>query len=174
MKHKLLPSIALGSICLVVAALLAIINSFTSKKIEQNKLDAINASLAEVLDGHTGFEDVKITDDMPSSITLIKKSKEGGYVISSTVNGKNSGLTVLVGITPDGKIAGTKCTATNETPTYAEAVFDKTENGYYVNMDKDTLEVYIVSGSTLTSKAYGKAVSDALTAFSILKTGGEG
>lgn len=171
MKAKIFPTVALGIVCLAVAAMLAIINSFTEPRIEQNKIDALNASLAEVLDGHSDFTDIKLTKDLPSSIKLVKKSKEGGYVFNVVVNGKSEGLTILIGITPDGKIAGTKCTSTNETPSYAEPVFGKTENGYYVGMDSETLDVYLVAGSTLTSKAYGKAVSDALDAFAILEGG---
>ncbi len=171
MKDKLLPSIALGAICFVVAALLALVHSFTEERIEQNKIDEMNASLADVLPDHSGFEEVNKTADMPSSITLIKRSEQGGYVFNVVVNGKNTGMTVLIGITSDGKIAGTKCTANNETPTYAKPVFDKTEAGYYVGMTEETFKDYIVSGSTLTSKAYAKAVKDALLAFSILEGG---
>ena len=173
MKSKLAPSIALGVICLVVAALLAIVNSLTAPKINQNKIDAAKDSLSEVLKGHEGFESIKITDGIPASITMIEKSSAGGYVFSSTVSGKSSGFTVLIGISPDGKISGTKCTSNSETPSYAQPVFEKTENEqWYAGKDAESFEKYLVSGSTLTSEAYATAVQDALKAFAIL-TGGD-
>lgn len=175
-KNKIIPSVTLGAICLVIAAMLAIINSVTGPRIEANNSTQAEQTLTEVLPDHSGFTNIEITDEMPSSIDLIKKSTEGGYVFRLVVTGKSAGMTVMVGITPEGKIAGTKCTSNSETPTYAEPVFQKTDagkDGYYVGMTKDTLEVYLVSGSTLTSSAYGRAVSDALKAFDILM-GGEG
>ncbi len=167
-KSKLLPSIVLGSICLIVAALLALVNMLTAGQIEYNNNKKAEGALLEVLPGNTEFTDVEIPDNFPSSINLIKKSAEGGYVFRAVVTGKSSGLTVMVGIDKDGKIVGTKCTANKETPSYAEPVFDVTESGYYAGMTEASFDPYLVSGSTLTSSGYARAVEDALLGFSVL------
>ena len=173
-KNKILPSVTLGSICLIVALLLALVNTVTGPKIEANNNEKANSALTAVLPGHTGFTDVKIPENFPKSINLIKKSAEGGYVFRSVVTGKSSGMTVMIGIDKDGAIAGTECTSSNETPGYKEKVFDLTdkgEDGYYYGMTKDTVEYLNVSKATLTSEAYAKAVKDAFDAFTILGGG---
>ncbi len=167
-KNKLLPSIVLGSICLVVAALLALVNMLTAGQIQLNNDKKTEDALLEVLPDNTGFTKVELPESFPESIDLVKKSAEGGYVFRAVVTGKNSGLTVMIGIDKDGKIVGTKCTANQETPSYAEPVFDVTESGYYAGMTEGTFDAYLVAGSTLTSRAYANAVRDALLGFAAL------
>ena len=174
MKNKILPSITLGTICLVVALLLALVNTVTGPKILENSNNKADEALAAVLPGHSGFTIVEIPDNFPSTIDFIRKSKEGGYVFRANVVGKSSGMTVMVGIDQNGAIAGTKCTANNETPGYKERVFDLTdkgEDGHYYGMTRDTVEYLIVAKSTMTSEAYATAVKDALNGFAILGGG---
>ena len=173
MKNKILPSVTLSAICLLVALLLASVNLLTAPKIRDNNDEKAAKSLAEVLPDRTGFTDVAITDGVPTSINMIKKSSDGSYVFRAVVTGKSSGMTVMVGIDSEGKIVGTKCTVNTETPRYAEAVFNLTEgkDGCYVNMTEDTYEEVIVAKSTLTSRAYATAVKDALEAFNLINFG---
>ena len=171
-KSKIFPSLVLGSICLVVAALLALVNSITAPKIQSNKDKQAEAALVEVLPENSNFIDVEIPEGFPLSIDLVKKSEQGGYVFRAVVTGKSAGMTVMIGIDSEGKIAGTKCTSHTETPSYSKPVFEKTESGYYVGMTESSFDAFIKAGSTLTSSAYASAVEDALRAFSIL-TGGE-
>ena len=176
MKNKLIPSIILSSICLLVAAVLASINLWTASIIKSNNDRKASEALVEVLPGGEGFVDVEITDNIPKSINLIKKSSDGGYVFRAVVTGKSSGMTIMIGINRDGLITGTKCTVNSETPSYAAPVFEKTESngdtsGWYVGMDEDTYEEFIVAKSTLTSRAYANAVKDALRAFNLLAYG---
>ena len=170
-KNKFYPSLVLGAISIVIAALLALVNSITAPKIQYNNDKKAEAALVEVLPDNSDFSDVALTDNLPESIDLVKKSAQGGYVFRAVVIGKFEGFTVMIGIDQDGKIAGTKCTANQETPSYSKPVFDKTESGYYVGMTESSFDAFIVSGSTLTSSAYASAVEDALTAFSILSGG---
>lgn len=172
-KSKLLPSIVLSSICLVVSALLAAVNMLTSEQIELNNARKAEAALVEVLPGHSDFTDVNISDNLPDSIDLIKKSAAGGYVFRAVVTGKSSGLTVMIGIDTEGKITGTKCIANKETASYAARVFEKTESGYFVGMTESSYLPCIISGATLTSEAYSSAVEDALLAFSAITGGNE-
>ena len=178
MKNKILQSVTLSAICLLVAALLASINLVTGPEIQRKNDEKAKAALTEVLPGGEGFVDVEITDVIPESINMIKRAADGSYVFRAVVTGKKSGMTVMIGINRDGLITGTKCTANTETPSYAEPVFDVTETtdeheGWYVGMDNETLEEFIVAKSTLTSRAYANAVKDALRAFNILVYGTE-
>lgn len=176
MKNKIIPSITLTAICLVVAVLLASVNMLTAKKIHDNNDSQSIAALTEVLPGGDGFVDIEITPDLPPSIDMVKKSSNGGYVFRSVVSGKNSGMIVMVGVNARGLITGTKCTASKETVSYADKVFNQTEStgtndGWYVGMGSENLDELLVAGSTLTSKAYATAVKDALAAYYILSYG---
>ena len=128
MKSNFLPSITLSAICIIVAALLATINVFTSKKIQDNNDKMAAAAYQEVLPGASGLSDVAITKDIPSSIDLIKKTEDGSFIFRAVVTGKSSGMTVMIGINSEGLITGTKCISNSETPYYSAPVFDATES----------------------------------------------
>jgi len=68
---------------------------------------------------------------------------------------------------------GTKVIANEETPGYAAKVFPEVEgrDGKYTGMALDGFEPYLVSGATLTSKAFGEAVKAALQS-AVLAAGG--
>ena len=172
MKNKILPSVTLCSICILVAAALASINLWTGPKIKEYNDAKANAALTEVMPGAEDFVDVALKSGIPESITLIKKSSDGGYVFRAVTTGYKGEITVMIGINSLGLITGTKCTANKETPNRAEPVFEVTDgDGWYVGMDGASIEEFILAGSTFTSKAYSKAVKDAFVAFNILVYG---
>lgn len=167
-KEKLLPSITLGSICLVVAALLAVVNLITGPRIEQNKLDKANEALVEVLPEGSGFKQMELTDSYPAVITAAY-SADGGYVFEATVKGFDTGLVIMIGIDGDGRIAGVKHIASKET--YG---LEGELNGAYIGDTSDSLELIIASGATpgsKTSHAYYEAVKAALDAFTVANGG---
>ena len=90
-----------------------------------------------------------------------------------TVTGKSTGLVIMCGIDSDGNVVGTKVISNEETPSYAEKVFPQVEgtDGQYKGMSLDGFEPYLVSGATLTSKAYGEAIKAALQAATIAAGG---
>ena len=167
-KSNILPSVVLGVICIVIAAVLALAHSFTKDIIQANADKKTEDALLEVMPGHTGFTTVAIPENFPKNIDFVKKSAEGGYVFRAVTSGYESGLTVMIGIDKDGKIVNTKCTANKETEGKAKPVFDQTENGYYKDQDIDSFNPLLVPESTYTSKGYAKAVEDALLAFEVL------
>lgn len=171
MKSKLMPSIVLGAICLAVALLLSVVNMITAPIIEQAQNEKNLAAMREVLPDATELKQTNVYDNIiDKSISAVYEGAEG-YVFQVKTQGKSSGMVVMIGIGTDGKIAGTKCTANEETPGYAKPVFDKTENGYYVGQDLAGFKPHLVSGSTLTSKAYSDAVKAALDAYAAIKGG---
>ena len=171
MKSKIMPTAVLGTICLVVALLLSVVNMFTAPEIERQLNKKNEAALGEIFptpEGLTPTDEYK--DIIDKTITKVYKN-EHGFVFQVSTKGKNPGMIVMIGVDNDGKITGTKCTANDETKTYAAPVFAVTEDGYYVGMDKGSMKPFAVSGSTLTSKAYSNAVSAALDAFAAIKGG---
>ena len=171
-RDKITPSLTLGAICLAVAALLAVINIFTGPAIQRNRDKAANAALIEVLPEGSDFEKLELNSSYPASITAAYRAN-GGFVFQAEVTGKSSGLVVMCGIDSTGRIVGTKVIADSETDTYDVNVFPLVEgvDGKYKDMTLSDFEAYLVSGATLTSRAYGEAVKAALQAFTVANGG---
>lgn len=173
MKKNIMPSLVLGCICIVVALLLSLINSITAPIIESAQNAAANEALLVVLPEGKNFEEITLDGSYPASITKGYRA-DGGFVFQANVTGKSSGLIILIGIDTEGKIVGTKVIADQETDSYDALVFPSLEGteGSYKGMDLDNFAPYLVTGATLTSKAYGEAVKAALQSF-VLANGGE-
>ena len=172
-KSNLMPSAVLASICLVVALLLSFVNMITGPIIKAAQDAAANAALLEVLPEGKNFEPITIDEKYPPSVTMGYKA-DGGFVFQMTVTGKSSGLIIMCGINSEGKIVGTKVIAEQETDSYDAKVFPAVEgvDGKYKDMTLDSFEPYLVSGATLTSRAYSEAIKAALQAF-VIANGGE-
>ncbi len=121
-KSNLMPSIVLGSICIVAALLLSVINTVTGPIIEAAQNAAANEALLEVLPDGKNFEEIEITSDYPVIVTAGYKA-EGGSVFQMSVTGKSSGLVIMCGIDANGNVVGTKVIANDESPGYAANVF---------------------------------------------------
>lgn len=168
MKSKIMPSLVLGSICLVAALLLSVVNMFTAPLIEANKAAAASGAFAEVLPGATGKQDLTIDDSYPAVVKAGYKF-DNGYVFQMEVSGWSSGLIIMCGIGNDGKITGMKHIQTNDT--YG---LEPELNNAYTGKDIDTAELVIATGATpksLTSKGYFEAVTAALQSFAIANGG---
>ncbi len=171
-KENLMPSLVLGCICLVVALVLSGINMITGPIIEELNNAAANAALAEVLPDGKNFEEITVDSNYPAIITKAYKA-DGGFVFQATVTGKSSGLIIMCGIDSEGKVVGTKVIAEQETDSYDVNVFPLVEgtDGKYKGMSLESFEPYLVSGATLTSRAYGEAIKAALQSF-VIASGG--
>ena len=169
MKTKIMPIVVLSAICITVALLLSVVNMFTGPIIEAAMNDKANAALLEVLPDGKNFTELALDESYPAAVDMAYKA-DGGFVFQMTVTGKSSGLVIMCGIDEGGKIVATKVIANAETPAYAEKVFPNTDAAYK-GMDMAGFEPYLVSGATLTSKAYSEAVKAALQAFAIANGG---
>lgn len=171
-KNNLMPSVVLGVICLIAAFLLSFINTITGPIIEAAQNEAANAALLEVLPEGKNFEEITIDETYPSVINMGYRA-DGGFVFRASVTGKSSGLVIMCGIDSAGKIVATKVIAEQETDSYDAKVFPFVEgaDGKYTGMDITSYEPYLVSGATLTSRAYSEAVKAALQSF-VIASGG--
>ena len=163
-----MPTIVLSAICLVVAFSLACINEITAPIIASRQNQAANASLLEVLPDGKNFEELTLDETYPAAITKGYKA-DGGFVFQATVTGKSAGLIIMIGINSEGKVVATKVIAEQETDDYDAKVFPLVSGteGSYKDMTLDSFEPVLISGATLTSKAYSEAVKAALQAFVI-------
>ena len=163
-KSNVMPSIVLGAICLTVALLLSVVNMFTAPRIAENKRKEEIKALKQVLAAGTTFDAIEITDAYPDVIKGGYKS-DAGYVFKAGVVGYQPGLTIMVGIDNDGKIAGVKHTASAETFGVEGELNQKYTDKKY---DKESLEMILSAsaskGAPMTAGAYYKAIDAALEA----------
>lgn len=171
MKQNIKSVIVLTSICLVVALLLAVTNHFTKDKIAENNAQSAYEACYDVMPDAKGFEEVDLSSftGLPTSLTNAYKETSGlGYTYKLVVTGKNPGLTIMVGIDSKGIITNTKVVASQETPSYFGGVIAEEYANKFAGKDSTLAGIELISGATLSSKAYKSAVSDAFNANAII------
>lgn len=165
-KKELKPVIVLGVICIVVALLVAGVNSFTGKKIEEDKQTAINNSLKDVMPGGN-FENVTSEYDLlGSTVTAVYRDKNGaGHVVTlSTAKGYTGNpilLTIAIADGDDGKGIITGAVVTNN----PESKGVEDTNKFFADLEgknpDETLDVELITGVTYSSTAVRNAALDA-------------
>ena len=162
MKNKVMPTVILVSICVLVAITLSVINMITAPIIAGANEAKVQATLSKVLP--TGKNFVPISNEKLSDEVINAYSEEnGGYVFQIEVTGYKPGLTVMCGITESGSVSGAEVINSKETLSAEKVLGQK-----YIGTNANTVKTEIVSGATLTSKAYFEAIDLALKSYDIL------
>ena len=162
MKNKLMPTIVLSCICIIVALLLAAVNMITEPIIAQLQYEKEQATLSAVYPNGASFVEIS-AEGLPSNVTKAYTEVGGGFVFQITETGYKSGLIIMCGIAPDGKITGADFIKSSET---LEA--EKGLGSSYIGQTADTFEPILMSGATKTTNAYANAIKTALESFEIL------
>lgn len=176
MKDIIKPILVLSLICLVVTAMLAFVHMETQPLIKAAEEKAAEQARSEVLPSAKSF--TKIEDvTLPEGVTeAYKGSDDSGYVIMSQAKGYGGNICIICGISPDGAIVDVKTLSHAETGGIGSRVADNNSpyrNGYQ-GRDKDTYkDVDAVTGATISSKAYNKAVGLALEACEQIRGAGK-
>ena len=173
-KNIVKPILVLTLICLAVALLLAVVNYVTAPVIADATAEAERKARSEALPGATEFTEVPLDGyaDLPETVSACYRDNAGGgYVFlvkSAGYGGKSNPITFLVGITPDGKIAGIKITdVSGETAGIGDKVKKNDFTSRFPGVDADGVDaVSNVSGATYSSTGVKKGLTDAFTAFS--------
>lgn len=168
MKDIIKPIAVLAAICLVVTALLAYINSVTSPIIAAAEQQAAQEARLEVMPGAKDFEPVEIEAD---GVTEMYRADNGGYVIMLTAKGYGGDIRLICGIL-DGRLTKIKTLSHSETSGIGSKVVDNA-SGYSDNYaGKNAAEcedVDTVTGATISSTAYKKAIANAFAAYDQVK-----
>ena len=184
-------TVKLFAICVVVAGLLAWINSMTAPVIEANEQKEFEASMAEVLPDAESFDEIENLSFSPSesgveldsAYTAKKGGDKCGYVVSTVCHeGYGGDISVMVGIDADLKVKQIKIMSMSETAGLGAKANNPEFYNQYSGL-KSGVEVKknnggspadntisAISGATITSKAVTKAVNCALEAAA--ETGG--
>ncbi len=173
MKDTVKPIAVLAGICLVVTALLAYINLITSPIISAAEEKAASEARSEVLAEANGeFE--KLEDvELPEGVTeAYRGSGNSGYVFMLSQKGYGGEIKLICGIKSDGSIEAIKTLSHSETSGIGSKVVDN-GSGYRDKFkgktEDDYSEVDAISGATISSTAYKKAIASAFEAYDMVK-----
>ena len=161
-KKNIMPVVVLTLICVIVALLLAVVNTFTEDVIEGAEQEAIRESLKSVMPSDWIVEELPSDENAPKSIDKIYKDKEGrGYAVTLNAQGYADKIGMTISIDSEGKVI--KAEITSEQETHGKGGFDEFMIGLS-GKDFDALSdsSLKVSGATLTSNAIKNGIKDAL------------
>ncbi len=164
------PIAVLACICLVVTALLAYINLVTAPIIQESEERTASQARAEVLSEADEFE--LLTDiTLPEGVEEVYRAKNGtGYVFMLTTKGYGGDMKLICGIKSDGTIEQTKTLSHSETSGLGSKTAEEPYRSQYSGKDADSYtEVDSITGATISSKAYQKAIKSAFEAYETVK-----
>ena len=165
--------IVLTAICLVISAVLAVVNDVTSPVIAQAAAARAEEARREVLPEADGFELVSV-EEVPESVTEVyRATNHTGYVFMLTAKGYGGDMNLTCAIGGDGKIIACKTLSHSETAGLGSKTAGDDYRNQYIGQDSTLSGVSAISGATISSTTYYNAIKDAFTAFEIV-TGQEG
>lgn len=181
--------IVLVGVALIVGAVLAYVNHLTAGPIAEKAEKSLAAGIKSVM----GTEDLQVASPEEISQTIDgkevsfiihpcadKSGKDLGAAVESTTGGFGGDLKVLVGFDLDGKILGYTILQASETPglgAKATTWFQKDGKGSVIGKspkdgdlhvskdDKSGNAVDAITASTITSRAFLKAINQAYGAY---------
>lgn len=170
-------ALSLTLVCLVCSALLGVVYAMTAEPIRKAEEAKVAASIARVLpdfEGQPSLESVNV-DGIDFNYY---RAPGAGYAVISTVGGFGGPLSLMVGISEEGIIVNTVVLAHSETPGLgAKCTSDKAFIDQFKGWDpavsrlavvKDGGNVDAITASTITSRAYAKAIANAVSVYSKL------
>lgn len=179
--------IVLTVVSLIAALVLALVNEVTTEPIRQQAINEINNGIKDVMGTSnlkvTKTDTVVVNNDGTESTYIIHNTETAngkplGAAIESSVMGFGGDFKVLVGLSSYYKILGYKILQSSETPGLGEKAgkwFQKDGKGNVIgrqlsddkplSVSKDGGDVDGITSSTITSRAFLKAVNQAYKAY---------
>lgn len=176
--------LSLGTICLVSSALLAGVYALTKEPIEKAAAAKTTASIKKVLPEFEGEPEAASieSDGKKYDYYVAKKGGEPvGYAIMASSTGFGGPLSLMVGVTSDGVIYNTAVLSQSETPGLGAKCTEAEFSDQFRSLDpartrlavkKDGGDIDAITASTITSRAYVAAVSNALAIYKAIVWGG--
>lgn len=173
--------------CFICSALLGGVYAMTKKPIDETSARLLKEAVGKVLPegGEISAAMPLVVGGQPSEYYVsVVDSLPVAYAVKSTTSGFGGPLTLMVGITADGKVYNTSVFSHSETPGLgAKCETDVRFMSQWENFDpavkilkvrQDAGDVDAITASTITSRAYTLAVANALEAVSALLAAGSG
>ena len=172
MKDIIKPIIVLASICLVVTALLAYVNKVTAPIITAAEEKAASDARAEVLKEAKSYKKLELKK-LPEGVTeVFEGDNNSGYVFMMTQKGYGGDIKLICGIKNDGTLEAVKTLSHSETSGIGSKVVDNNtglNQKFAGTKAEDQDKVQAISGATISSTAYKKAVASAFEAYKLVK-----
>lgn len=159
-----------GTLCLITlicALCLAGVNALTKDAIEKASLEAQNNALKAILPEAADFNEVEegIFEGTDGELTV-------GYCVNTTASGFGGDISMMVGVKPDGSIAGIEILSHGETPGLG-AKCEKDDfksrfggKSYPLSVIKSGAasqnQINAITGATITSNAVTSSVNGAV------------
>ncbi|MCF0123365.1 MAG: RnfABCDGE type electron transport complex subunit G [Ruminiclostridium sp.] len=166
--------IVLALICLVIAALLGLVNGVTEGPIAENTAKTVQESLQVVMPAddyeEVDFADADITIENGIVVPVVAVYKAGdiGYVVeTNSPNGFSGALDMMAGIDANGEVTGIAVISHAETSGLGSKATDPEWQAQFkglsgeVKVAKDGGSVVAITGSTITSRAVCDGVNAA-------------
>ena len=167
-KEFAMPPLVLTVIAAVVTGALVATESVTTPIIEQQAAAAADAARAVVLPSADSFTQVTV-DEMPEGGVDIYEANNGtGYVVTAQAKGYGGMLKVMVGIDSNGLISGTEVLENNETQGLGSKVSEHAFMDQYIGKDSTLEGIETISGTTISSNAFSKAVQNAYQVYGVV------
>lgn len=171
MNSKTWMVVSLLITCLVAGFALSEVYAVTKPKVEQQKIDATNSALRQVMTAAQTFKEVE-KDSLWYG--LDQSGTKIGIVVRSGRRGYGGPVPVLVGLDLTGRIIGIKVESEGlkETPGLG---LKATEEAFWkqfigadstVGLKKDGGTIDAISGATITSRAVARGVAGAIRKYS--------
>ena len=164
-KDFVLPPLVLTIICIVVSTALVATESITTPIILEQQKAAADAARAVVLPGATSFEELTVADMPEGGVDAYRATDGSGYVITAQAKGYGGQLQVMVGFDANGIITGTEVLVNTETSGLGTRVSEHSFMDQYVGKDSTLQGLETISGVTISSNAFTKAVQNAYQVF---------
>lgn len=168
-------TIVLTSVSIIAAALLGYMNELTKEPIAVIEKQNLENGIKKVIIGKNLNQDVNVTIEEKEGFTFYKVTSANGELIGTAVKtavtGFSPDLTVLAGFDPQGNILGYEVLKHSETPGLGAKVnlwFQEGNKGNIIGKNpgkcnlavkKDGGEIDAITASTITSRAFLKAIN---------------
>lgn len=185
MKDMLKMGLFLFVVAAVAGILLAITEEITAPKIAQNKKALLEQARKEVLPAATSFSQNEFkAESSGSSLTYSagfdQSGKMAGVVVNVYPKGYAGAIEMVVGLDPDGRIAGVKILSQKETPglgtKLADPVFMEPFKKLLAEKDtpvfmvkQDGGDVDAITAATISSRAFCAGIRNSLETFNQIK-----
>ncbi len=179
--------ICLTAVCLVCGSVLAAVYAVTYEPIKASAEKAEKAAISEVLPAGCMPGAVKSVCVGETEYEYYEASEDGAvkaYAVKSAANGFGGKLLLMVGVLEDGTVWATKVLSQSETPGLgakcatdeafmAQWSYEKRQSSgkklEVLAVSKDGGDVDAITASTITSRAYTLAVSQAVNVVESLR-----
>ena len=167
-------AMCLTLVCLICSAVLALVYAVTAAPIKAAEQKALVESINQVLPDGGELSDVRTAEFGGQKYEYYVSTASGApaaYAVKSTTVGFGGPLSLRVGVLPDGTVYNTSVLSHTETPGLGakcntDAKFMEQWKGLgadkVIKVTKDGGDIDAITASTITSRAYSLAVSNAV------------